>query len=310
MSKVSCALLALVAVPLLASSARADSPAYAAAKANLADGANILVGINVGSITGSDTFKKMWPAMLMKMGADAKEGLELAKTACSIDAMSAIGDIVVAADKNTEQAGAVFVSLKGIDQAKIESCTAAIAKAKKKEKEAPSFKKEGDFTAVTDPVKKETKYYKWIGKDVIAISFKGDKESLTKWTSGKGAFAKSTLGGLAGKANSGAAVFGAASVGTAIQPGMEVKSGFGWMTLGGGSINGELHANMSDAAAAKAASDKANQQIAMMKGQKGMPPAIANVLGAIKVTNAAAEIVVKGAVKESDLAAFAQMAGM
>ncbi len=307
MSKVSLALLtAFIAAPLATSVAHADSPAYTAAKANLGDGANVLVAINVGSITTSETFKTMWPMLQQK--ADMKEGLELAKSACGLDAMTVVSDVVVAMDKNAEQTGVIFVGLKGIDQAKVESCTAAIGKAKGKP--VPTFKKEGDMISVTEPTgKKETKYYKWIGTGVIAISMKGDKDSLAKWTGGKGAFAKSTLGGMAAKANASAAVWGAASVGGTLQPGVDVKSGYGWVTLDKGQVGAEAHATMTDAKTATATADKANQQITAVKGNKQMPPAITGLLANIKVAASGSEVVVKGSMKESDIMSLAAMLG-
>lgn len=307
MSKVSLALVsALIAVPLAASTARADGPAYTAAKATLGDGANIIVGMNVASITDSQTFKTMWPMILAKAG-DAKEGLDLAKSACGIDAMTAVTDIVIAADKNGNDNGAVFIGLKGVDQAKIESCTAAIGKAKNKP--VPTFKKDGDVIGVTDAAaKKDTKYYKWVGKDVLAMSFKGDKESLAKWV-GKGGFAKTALGALAAKTNSTAAVWGAASVGTQIQAGMELKSGYGWVQLDKGNVNAEIHATMGDAKTATTTADQANKQIAQLKGQKGLPPAIMTIVNGVKITAAGADLVVKGAMKEGDLMSLAALAG-
>ena len=300
-------LTALVAVPLATSSARADSAAYTAAKANLADSANIIIGMNLGSITGSETFKKLWPMILAKAG-DAQAGLADVQKTCGLDPMSVISDIVIAADQKSEQ-GAVFIGVKGLDEAKLESC--AIAMTKAKNKPVPTFKKDGDLMSVVDE-KKQLHYYRWIGKDVLVFGMNkdmADKDSLVKWTSGKGAFAKGTLGTLAAKANSSSAGWGAASVGKTIEPGMDVKSGYGWVTLSGGTIGAEVHATMSDAKAATDTATKANSQITAMKGQKGMPPAIGGLLGGVKISSSGAEVVVKATAKEADLLSLAQMAG-
>ncbi|MBA3540836.1 MAG: hypothetical protein H0T79_14585 [Deltaproteobacteria bacterium] len=298
MSKTSFVLAALTAVAVPLATAHADTKALTAAKANLPDGANVIVGMNVASITGSKLFQTMWPVLLAKAG-DAREGVDLAKTACKIDVLTAITDVVVAVDKANEK-GAVFIGVKGIDQAKLESCVKSIGAAKKKP--VPTFAKIGNVIEVTPEVKgKDKKYYAWIGADVIAIATEGDKDSLAKWTGGKGAFSKTSLGALVAKATTSGAAWGATTQANTLQPGVDMKSGYGWMTMDKGTLNAELHATMGDAKSATSTADMANKQITAIKGSGQIPPTVATMLGNVKVTAAGSDVVVKAGMNEKDI---------
>lgn len=313
MSKLSLsvALAALVAVPLVTSSAHADTKAYTAAKTSLGGTADMVIGINVSSITASKLFQNtVWPAMLAKGGADMKEGLELANKECGIDPVKAVSDVVIAMDHTTKQ-GVVYVGLNKLDQAALESCVTKIGT--KKKKPIPTFKKDGKIVEVT-PGKGDTgdkKYYAWITADVIAMSTKGDKDSLVKWTGGKGVDPKSGLGTVLGKVSTTGAVFGAANVQTEVKPGVKLSGGYGSVALTGGNLNADVNAIMADAKTATAIADEAKKQLAAVTGKaSGMPAGIVKALSGVKIAAVASEVQVKASMPEADVATLLTLAMM
>lgn len=302
MSKLTFALAALVAVPLLSTSAHADSKALAAAQKTLGGSANIVFGVNIGSITSTKFFKDtVWPALVAKGGADMKEGLDLANKQCGIDPLKAVSDIVIAVDSNAgDKAGVVFIGLNDkIDQAKLEACVTKMGAAKKKP--TPKFAKDGNVIEMTDK-SGDKKYYSWVTADVIAVSMKdGDKPSLKTWTGGKGLDAKSGVGALFAKTKTTGAVYGAANIANKLSPKIDVKGGYGWIGMGGGKLDIEAHALMADAKSATAAATEANTQIGAIKKSGGLPPGIVKMIDGVKINGVGSETVVTSTMTEADV---------
>ncbi|MCX5741812.1 MAG: hypothetical protein NT062_04845 [Proteobacteria bacterium] len=304
MSKLSFALAALIAVPLVSSPASADTKALTAAQKSLGGNANVIIGVNVGSIVSSKLFQTMWPAMLAKGGADMKEGLDLADKQCGLDPLKAISDVVVAMDKDSKK-GVVYIGLNDkLDQAKLEACTVKIGTAKKKP--IPTFKKTGNLVEMTPGEKGregDKKYYAWVSADVIAVSTEGDKDALAKWTGGKGLDKKAGLGALMAKTATTGAMWGAANVSNTVAPGVDVKGGYGSVGMSGGNLSVDVHAVMADAKVATDTATKATAQLAAVTGAKGagIPPGIQKALKAVTISGVGSEVVVKAGLSEADM---------
>ena len=121
-------LLVLAAATALAPiTAHADTKAWTAAKANLPADATIVLGMNFAPIAKSQLFTELFPK-LVASNADFKDFMDTAKSACSIDPVTAINSVVVASDASKSQ-GVIYLGLNGLDQAKLASCADKIAKA-------------------------------------------------------------------------------------------------------------------------------------------------------------------------------------
>src|SRR5665647_1585555 len=168
--------VALCIIPLRPLRAAADpGKAWTAAKASLPATTSVVVGFDLAALAKSSLFKLALPLMLAQQ-PDMKSGLELVKTTCQIDPLTAVSGVVAGTDKDQKQ-GAIFIAVNGIDEAKIVTCLDAIAKAKGTADTVVSVTKDG---AITEVAKGTDKFYMtWISKDVIAIAVvPGDKAQL------------------------------------------------------------------------------------------------------------------------------------
>jgi hypothetical protein len=287
--------------------AHADAAkAWSAAKANLPSDATIVAGFNFGAIAKSQIFTEMFPK-LVASNADLKDFLDLAKSACGIDPITAIAGAVVATD-TARTSAVVYLALNNLDQSKLASCADKLAKAKSKGgDEKITFKKDGNIVEVTSTKQSKSVFYGWVGSDVIVIPKDGDKASLQRWMGGKAAFTGSTLGKLAGKVNTGAAGWGATTESKAVQPGMDMKGGYGSLDLAKGNITVNAHVVLATPAMAAQASTEANKQLAQIKTSGQLPAMFTSLLASLKVTSDASELVVGANAPEKDVLAVAQM---
>ena len=287
-------------------SAHADaSKAWTAAKANLPADATIVVGVNMGAIAKSQIFAEMFPK-LVASNPDLKDFLDLAKTSCGIDPITAVAGAIVATDAD-KKGGVVYLALNGLDQPKLASCADKLAKAKGKGDEKITFKKDGNIVEVTSTKQTKPVYYGWIGSDVIVIPKDGDKVGLQRWMSGKG-FSGSALGKAVGKVNTNAAAWGATTESKSLQPGMNMKGGYGTLDVAKGNITVGAHVTLGSPAEATQAATEANKQLGQVKASGQLPAMFNSLLGSLKVTSAADELVIGASAPEKDVLAVAQMA--
>ena len=289
------------------SAAHADaSKAWSAAKANLPSDATIVAGFNFGAIAKSQIFTEMFPK-LVASSADLKDFLDLAKSACGIDPITAVSGAVIATD-SSKSTGVVYLALNNLDQPKLASCADKLAKAKSKGgDEKITFKKDGNIIEVTSSKHNKSVFYGWVGSDVIVIPKDGDKAGLQRWMGGKG-FAASALGKMAGKVNTGAAGWGATTEAKAVQPGMNMKGGYGSLDVANGNITVNAHVVLGSPAEAAKASTEANQQLVQVKTSGQLPAMFTTLLASLKVSSSADELVVGANAPEKDVLAVAQMA--
>ncbi|MBA3454401.1 MAG: hypothetical protein H0T42_15010 [Deltaproteobacteria bacterium] len=294
--------VAVAVLWLLPVTARADaSKAWAAAKASLPSTTSVVVGMDVTSLTKTSLFKMGFP-LLLSQQPDLKAGLELIKTTCQIDVVAAVDGMVAGTDKEQKQ-GALFLAVKGIDEAKIVTCVEAIAASKTGKGAKVVVTRDGAITELV--IGNEKMYLTWFGKDVLAFAIAPeDKAQLQAWTGGKKALARAPVGPWLAKVDTKAAVWAVSAVEREIE-GVKMKSGYGGLGLAKGTLSIDLHLVLPSAADAKAVADKAAAELAVKANGPNLAPALKPVLQSVTVKSAGAEVVVKAAVLESNLLSIA-----
>src|SRR5687767_6542989 len=121
MTKIRVSFAAFAFAALVSSAARADAPgdAWATARGMLPANTQVLFGVNIQTIRNSQLFQTIY-GMAMAQAGDAKDDLEEMKAKCGFELQDAVQGLVVALDENEK--GVVFVSLKGVDQARALTC--------------------------------------------------------------------------------------------------------------------------------------------------------------------------------------------
>jgi hypothetical protein len=289
---------------LTVSTARADAPgdAWAAAGGVVPASTQILVGLNINTIKTSSLFQQLYPKMLSAAGA-AGEVDEL-KASCGLDVKDALQGVVIALDEN--QKGVVCVSLKGVDQGKALTCMNKAGEKEKKSFLATKPDAQG-IVEYTEKGSKEKVFVAWLPKGVVAISTEqGDKNMLKRWLSGKGPDAK--LNAVVGKVNTAAALWGVVGKPQQLEPGMDMKAGYGQADLTGGNINADLRLVLANAKQATEAAGKGQKQLEEARKSGGLPPAIAAVLSTVKINSAGDELQIKASMAEKEALGLIGMA--
>jgi hypothetical protein len=298
------ALLVAVGLSLVPLHARADaSRAWAAAKAGLPADAKVVIGVDFGAIQKSQLFATYYPKLRDK--PEVSKILESMKTTCKLDPLTTVQGIVVATSGDQNE-GAVYLSIAGVDRARLSSCLQTAGQAVDKTAKV-SIVQDGNITALTENT--DTSFFGWVGKDVIVVSTRGkDKASLLKWMNGKGGLARSELGKSLAKVNTSAAVWGAGETTKEIQPGITARGGYGSVSFANGNVNADVHGVMASPAQATTMASTANKQLVEAKQGGGVPPQIAAMLKAVTISAAKDEVIVKASVVEKDLMAVLALA--
>jgi hypothetical protein len=287
------------------SAARADAPgdAWAVARAVVPASTQILVGMNINTIKSSQVFQVVW-AQAMKESGEAADELEKLKALCGVDLKEALQGFVAAVDEN--QKGAVFISLKGMDQKKALDCMNKAGEKEKKKFTATAADRKG-IVEYTESGKNEKMYVAWLPKGVVAVATEpDDKPLLEKWIAGKGPDAK--VNGLISKANTGAAIWGVVAKEQELEPGMQMKAGYGHGDITGGNISADVRIVLANAKQATDAAAKGNQELANAQKSQGLPPALQNVLKTVKIGAAADELQIKASMPEKEAIGLLGMA--
>lgn len=291
-----------VVVCLLPLRAEADAAkAWAAAKTNLPSTTNVLIGLNLSTLTKSTLFSMAFP-LLLSQQPDVKSGLDLIKTTCKIDPMKVIDGLVVGMDKD-QNAGAVFIAVNGIDEAKIATCLEDVSKSKGQKDAKVLVTKDGAITELTDG--KHKAYLSWIGKDVVVVPMKiDDKAQLQKWIGAKGGLAKSPIGKVLTKVDTRAGVWAVTANEQDID-GMKMKIGYGSLNSLKGSLIADLHIVVANAADAKSIADKAQTELAAKAADPALAANLQTMLKGVSVKSAGPEVLVKATMIEKDLLSLA-----
>lgn len=299
--------LVAVALSLVSLHAHADSSkAWSAAKLGLPADAKIVIGLDFAALKKTQLFATYYPKLLAR--ADAAETIDALKVACKIDPVRVVQSVVIATTED-QQDGAVYISLSGIDRAKLSSCMQPAFQRMADKTEKITVKHDGNVTQISDG--KEARFLGWVGKDVIVVAVHAeDKASLAKWMGGKGALAKSTVGKTLARVNTSAALWGAGESTQEVQPGITVKGGYGTVAVSKGNLDADVHAVLASASQAATMASSAKQQLDDARQTPLLPASIDAVLKGVTIAAANDEVVVKASVVESDLLSVLALAGI
>jgi hypothetical protein len=277
----------VVAAVCLAPVAAHANPAWNAAKAHLPGDVSLVVGVNVPELAKSSMVK-----MALSMGAsDVTKAIDQLQRACNINAWSAVQNVVLALDEKHDN-GIVFLSVKGLDAAKVASCVEAVARDDGDKDAKVTVTTDGGITELATA--KQKVYMMWIGKDVFAMTTKiEDKADLARWAPKNGAFAKSKAAKLAAKVNTKATGWVVSSKETELD-GAKIKAAYGGLVLRNGNLDADLHAAFGSPADAKAAADKVTAELAAKPDAKAF-------VDKMTITSAKDEMVIKAKLAESEL---------
>lgn len=291
--------LALVA-SLASRPAHADySKAWAAAKDNLpATTKAVLVG-DVAAGVKTPTYAAVLPLILAEERS-FEQGLALIKGACKIDAVASVDGFVLAGDPTTEQ-GVAFIQLVGVNRITFAACIQSVLKTIG-EKTA-TVTQDGMFTVIAKG--QDAIYLAWVTPQVIAISIEPDKKAtLQAWIGGKGAFARAPVQTQLAKVDTKAPAFGVLALDKALDDDdVPVKAARGTLTIGAGTLTGDLFGTFPTAKDAKRVHDDMKKEIAREMGRKNTPPAVKKVVTAVAIKAAGTDVTLKIKVLEKDLIA-------
>ena len=292
----------LAAVCLLGAVSIAEAgSAWTAAKGVVPKETAVVVGLDLAQLSKSSLFQMGMP-MLLGKSPELKDALSTIKSACKMDPMQVVQNVVIAADADQEH-GVIFFGVKDLDTAKMVACMEAVAKDKGKANAKVVAKQDGAITelSVQGDTGFKTVYVSWIGKDVFALPLQFDsKADLKAWTTGK-ALGKSAVARGAGKVNTGAAAWAVSGMPKDLDDTTKMKMGYGSVTLKAGTLGADLHVQLDSAAAAKATAEKTQKELSAAASQPGVDPTIKTVLTATKVTAVGDEVAVNGSIAESDV---------
>jgi hypothetical protein len=286
-------------VVLVSAPASAETKSWTAAKNIAPDQATIVLSVDMTQVQKSTIYQQMVPALIAAED-DAKEGVDAIKSACGIDALTAVTDVTVIMDDpdSGSDEGIVVLGVNGINEAKAVSCLKKIAK---KEKKVLTAKKAGKITELSIKGESDKIYMAWLAKDVVAFAVEpDDKALLTKWIGGKGLSAGLTA--TLAKVDMTAAGWLVANKSEELEPGVKMMGAYGSVKIAAGTISGEVNLVVDSAKAAKKMAADAKKQLA--EGAKQMPANIAKLLNGVTITSADTTLTVKASVAESDAMAI------
>ena len=295
-------IVSLTAACLVATvSAAQAGTAWSAAKGVVPKDTAVLVGFDVVQVSKSSLFQMAMP-MMMSKSPDLKDALSTIKSACKLDPMQVVQNVVIATDANQEH-GAIFFGVNGLDTPKMVSCMEAVAKEKGKKDAKVVAKQDGAITelSVQGDTGFKTVYVSWIGKDVFALPLSFDsKADLKTWTTGK-ALGKSKVARGAGKVNTGAAAWAVSGMPKDLDDTTKMKSGYASVTLKSGTLGADVHLQLESAAAAKALADKTQKELTSAATQPNVDATLKGVLTSTKVASTGDEVAVSASVAENDV---------
>jgi hypothetical protein len=235
----------------IAAPASAENKSWTALKNKLPAEVIGVVSVDIKAIRGAASYKDILNGVLgTRDFRELKQGLEIIKAVCSVDAIGSISDFSLAITPN-ERDMVAAVGLDGIDEEKIVDCVGKIAS-----QDTPgakvSSRPSGVGKAYTLSAGKmsETLHAAWPSKDVFIISGRPDKAtSLDGYAAGKAA--AGDLATFVGKASAGTSIAWIAGVDSKGKDGL--KGGYGTLTLAKGSVTASGRLVALDAAAQKKA---------------------------------------------------------
>ncbi len=289
----------LVAVACLRPAVAAADPAkaWAAARAGLPATTEVLVGLDLTQLTRTSSFKMLLPLLLAKQ-PELRDGLALVKATCGFDPLTAIEAVVIGADKD-QAAGALYVAVKGLDEARIATCMEGVANAQSAAAATIAVTRAGGITQLA--VGADRLFVRWLGKDVIAVPLTfTDRAQLQAWTGGNKALARGKVGPFLRKLDTRAAVWGVSTRPEEFD-GAKATSGYGALSTRGGVLAPELHIVLASAADATAMATRATTELTAKAAVPDLAASLKAVLSTVSVIAIGAEVVIKARIVEKEL---------
>jgi hypothetical protein len=290
----------IVAVAALLSSATAEadvSKAWQAAKDNLPASIPAIMAVDAAAVVKLPAFSTLF-ALARKEERDIQQAYDLFQSACKVDFTQAVDGFVIAGDPNGRDDDVVVFLQLTMDRAKASSCIEAAVKSVEKKKPV-TIKQDGVYTVAT--VGKETAYFAWVAPNVVAFTMDPEKKQLIEANVGKKGLGKAPVGALLGKMDAKAIAFGAIKMSKPIDSDIPFTSGFGNVTLNGGTLSGSVSGTAVDAKTATAFADEAKRELAKMLKKDRIPAVVKKVAGAVKIAAAGTDVTVSGSASDKDL---------
>ena len=291
-----------------AAAAHADAPgdAWAAAKGVIAPNPWVVMGLNLTALKGSSLFQQLFPQLLAQAGT-AQEGLDRVKATCDIDVVAVVQGGVVALDET--QKGAIYLSTKGMNSAKVGECLTKLAAKEEPAKKVTASKPDAqgivEYTVQGDA--QQHLYVAFLGKGVLVIATDAlDKPALQKWLSGKGASAGTPTARALGSVNTGAPFWMVIAQEKSLAPDVNatMKVIYGHADLAAGNINGDFRVLVGSAKEATDLSAYAQKQLDEVKKSGSLPPQAITLMQSVRIANAGDELQLKASMPEKEALTF------
>jgi hypothetical protein len=257
--------------------------------------------VNFNTLKSSTLFRELLPNFLQQAGGTKK--LEEFKADCGIDPFATLQGVVVLSD---EKSSAVFLSAKGLDKGKIETCLGKLATKDKKKLTIGKADARGIVTYESDADDKMALAY--LPKGVFAIS--DSSAHLSPYLGGKGVTAGSPAAKAIGAVNTGAALWFVSNQEKEISPpgNVTMKAAYGHAEIASGNIAAVFHLVTQTAAQASQLAGFATEQLDTAKKNGSIPPQMANVVNTLKIAPSGDEVQFKASMAEKEALAFLSMA--
>lgn len=278
----------------------APTKSFTAAVAALPADTETIGSSNLKSLRSTQIWKTMFPELL-KMEQDIPEAIDKVKKSCSIDLVGAADDITLGID--SKEAGAVFISVAGVTEPKLQECLQKIAKS---EGEAITIKKTGSITEVKSDKSKKSLFYSWQAGDVLVIAVEpDDKAMLERALGGKGAVAKGKLSTRIAKANPENALTLISSKSKQIDK-KTIKGGDLALAVSGGNVSLVANAEMGSSSEADDVVKLAKLVSSLIP--KDAPKELERLAKTLAVSSTGSEVKASAVASERDLVSLIQQA--
>jgi hypothetical protein len=295
---------AWLAVPVVLSTASLASAAptksFTAAVASLPADTETLASSNLKSVRSTQVWKTLFPELL-KMEKEIPEAIDKVKKSCSIDLVGSADDVTLGVD--SKDAGAVFISVAGVTEAKLQECLQKIAQS---EGESVTIKKAGNITEVKSDKSKKSLFYSWQTGDVLVIAIEpDDKDMLERSLGGKGALARGKLSTRIARANPENALTLVSNKSKQIEK-KTIKGGDLAVAVSGGNVSLVVNAEMGSSSEADEVVKLAKLVTSLIP--KDAPKELERIAKTLAVSSSGPEVKASAVASERDLISLIQQA--
>jgi hypothetical protein len=224
----------------------------------------------------------------------------MVKKTCGIDVTNTIQGLVVAMD--ADEKGAIFVSLKGVDEAGLTSCLQKVVAQEEKGKKISSKRGPDNIVEYSAEGEKEHLYVAFLGKDVCVMATDPtDRSLLQRFLSGGGGFAKGDFGRALARTNTSAAVWGVVNKPEQVTDGVNMKMAHGDADVVKGTVTVNGHMMLGSKKEATEAASKMKQQLDAAKKDGSIPPQFASLVKSVSIAANDDDLAFKASLPEKEL---------